>query len=300
MTENSSNSSTALGNTETKAVSKKKQPSPKYNYCFTWNNPEIVPNTLEETLKLICKKFIFQLERGQNGTTHYQGYISLSVKKRITELKKIIHEHIHFEECKGTEEQNVSYCSKSETRLEGPWCYNIYIKRPIKIIETLYPWQQFVVDIIQKEPDERTVHWFWEDTGNVGKSKLAKYLVVKHNALFIDEGKKADLMNLAFNTNWDLTNILVIDIPRENINGTSYKSIEAIKNGMVCNTKYETGVKVFNSPHIIVFCNYPPDVSKLSKDRWRIHNIVELSRQLEKKDSEAFDNEDNPYLVSFV
>lgn len=280
MTLNRSNRSTGLGNTETNPAPTKRQASPKYNYCFTYNNPEIDPNNLIEILKPICKKFIFQLEKGLNETPHYQGFISLIKKARITELKKIIHERIHFEESKGNEEQNVSYCSKTETRIEGPWTFNIYIKKPIKIIETLYPWQQFVIDIIEKEPDDRTVHWFWEDKGNVGKSKLAKYLVVKHQALFIDEGKKSDLMNLAFNTNWDNTNILVIDIPRDNHNGTSYKSIEAIKNGMICNTKYETGVKVFNSPHIIVFCNYPPDTTKLSADRWKIYNITELNKQL--------------------
>lgn len=280
MTKNSSNSTTGLGNTETKPAHSKKQPSMKYNYCFTFNNPQIVPTDLIEILKPLCKKFIFQLEKGANETEHYQGYISLINKNRITNLKKIIHNSIHFEESKGTEEQNVLYCSKTDTRVDGPWIYNMVIKKPIKIISELYKWQQYIVDIIQKEPDERTVHWFWEKDGNVGKSKLAKYLVVVHNALFIDEGKKADLMNLAFNTNWDLTNTLVVDIPRENYNGTSYKSLEAIKNGMICNTKYETGVKVFNSPHIIVFCNYPPDTDKLSADRWSIHNISELKTKL--------------------
>ena len=37
-----------------------------------------------------------------------------------------------------------------------------------------------VVDILKTEPDERTIHWFWEPKGNVGKTTLCKWLVVKH------------------------------------------------------------------------------------------------------------------------
>jgi hypothetical protein len=44
---------------------------------------------------------------------------------------------------------------------------------------------------------------------------------------------------------------------------------------MICNTKYETGVKVFNSPHIFVFANFPPDKpDELSNDRWIIKELL--------------------------
>jgi len=46
--------------------------------------------------------------------------------------------------------------------------------------------------------------------------------------------------------------------------------LESIKNGLIVNTKYETGSKLFNSPHIIVFSNMSPDVSAMSMDRWKI------------------------------
>ena len=44
---------------------------------------------------------------------------------------------------------------------------------------------------------------------------------------------------------------------------------------MICNTKYETGMKLFNSPHLIVFSNFYPDTDKLSADRWKIALINE-------------------------
>jgi len=42
---------------------------------------------------------------------------------------------------------------------------------------------------------------------------------------------------------------------------------------MITNTKFETGVKVFNPPHIVVLSNEYPDTEKVSLDRWCIKEI---------------------------
>ena len=95
--------------------------------------------------------------------------------------------------------------------------------------------------------------------------------------LFIlTKAKKSDLINIIYNIK-EVTSksIIAIDVPRDNGNNVSYKAIEQIKNGMICNTKYETGMKLFNSPHLIVFSNFYPDTDKLSADRWKIALINE-------------------------
>ena len=66
------------------------------------------------------------------------------------------------------------------------------------------------------------------------------------------------------------TKIVVIDLPRNNGNKVSYDAIESIKNGLICNTKFETGSKGFAPPHIVVFANALPEIEKLSADRWNI------------------------------
>lgn len=66
---------------------------------------------------------------------------------------------------------------------------------------------------------------------------------------------------------------VIFDIPRNQGNNVSYSAIESIKNGLICNTKYETGTKVFNSPKIMVFSNMAPDLESLSEDRWKIRNL---------------------------
>lgn len=47
----------------------------------------------------------------QTKTTHYQGYLELKKKKRLTAMKKI-NPTIHWEPAKGTQKQNKTYCSK--------------------------------------------------------------------------------------------------------------------------------------------------------------------------------------------
>ena len=51
--------------------------------------------------------------------------------------------------------------------------------------------------------------------------------------------------------------------------------MECFKNGYVLDTKYEGQKKRFVPPHIFVFSNSLPDISKLSKDRWNIIDINE-------------------------
>jgi len=81
-------------------------------------------------------------------------------------------------------------------------------------------------------------------------------------------------MNIMFKANMDKTNIVVFDLPRNNGNKISYSALESIKDGLIVNTKYETGCKIINAPHIIVFSNKPPEEGEcMSIDKWRIVNL---------------------------
>jgi len=92
------------------------------NWCFTLNNPEIDDNKLEFVLQQLASYYVFQLERGDSGTEHYQGYVQFSARKRLSALKKIL-PGAHWEVAKGNATQNTTYCSKeprlSQTRIFG-------------------------------------------------------------------------------------------------------------------------------------------------------------------------------------
>lgn len=266
-----------FGNTENKKV----RINQLSKYVFTFNNySESDLETLLDVFKNICTKYVFQKEVGESGTPHLQGAIWLKKAMRFTEFK--LSDKIHWEKM-NNEKASMAYCQKSDTATGDVYVWGMKLLRPLKIIKEseLYSWQSELYSKVKNViPNDRTIMWIWEEMGNVGKSAFCKFLVKTEGALFIDEGKKSDLVNLVFNADMDQCDIIVLDIPRANGNSCSYKTLEAFKNGMVCNTKYETGVKLFNPPHIIVFSNYYPEVEELSLDRWEIFKIKDL--QLER------------------
>jgi len=100
-------------------------------WCFTENNPTRT-NLFPDGLPAGIKYCVYQLEKGEAGTPHLQGYIYLTRGQRMSWIKKItsktaegvvftVFERAHLMEAKGNQEQNKKYCTKTEGRLEGPW-----------------------------------------------------------------------------------------------------------------------------------------------------------------------------------
>lgn len=91
-------------------------------WCFTLNNPTTnINETLDKRIEEgTMKYYVYQLEKGENGTPHYQGYIELDKRSKLSAMKKIMYE-AHWEMRKGNQEQCIKYCTKEESRLEGPW-----------------------------------------------------------------------------------------------------------------------------------------------------------------------------------
>lgn len=248
----------AGGNTKIPRVNQAKR------WCFTLNN--WTDQELNELVEIFCNKgihYIIGKEIGAMETPHLQGYIECPKRIRWSELN-IPHNRIHWEKCKGNRDENVKYCSK-----EGNFISNYFT--PLKIINELKPWQLAFEKQLLTEPDGRTIHWAYDKKGGIGKSAFCKYMAVKYNAIVIQGGKLSDIVNIIYNTDMLACRILIIDIPRINENKVSYAAIECILNGMITNTKFETGIKLFNPPHVLCFSNFKPDTSSLSEDRWKIY-----------------------------
>ena len=174
--------------------------------------------------------------------------------------------------------EHQKYCVKQQNEM----LTNCKFPKPISVIDynQFYDWQKEIYELCKTEPDDRSIYWYWEPIGGIGKTQFIKYMVHKENVLFCNGGKYNDIMNLVFNTDMDYCDCIMFDIPRSHGGKISYSSLESIKNGMVCNTKYETGTKLFNSPHVIVFANFPPECpEELSEDRWHIIEIKSESNK---------------------
>lgn len=253
-------------------TNKAKQPPCRLNHFFTYNNYKDEEVALiVSRLKEFAYKGKIQSEIGENGTKHLQGMIWCKTKHRDTEFK--LPKEIHWE--KLLDEKDIrGYCSKEET-WDGKYRFEWGFPKPLKLITPSKNWQQEILELLETEPDDRKVYWYWSEQGGIGKSQFAKYCVAKKNCLFFEEGKKSDIMHLIFEAPEEKLERMIIDVPRANGNNISYKAIESIKNGMIYSPKYEGGYKLFNSPHIIIFANAEPKYYELSSDRWIVKNIDE-------------------------
>lgn len=89
-----------------------------HNWIFTLNNPDIQFEAIWRPDKM--KFLVGQLEKGENGTMHYQGYFRLIKRTRFGGVKKLVPQ-AHLEPRKGTHTQAYDYCTKEDTREGGPW-----------------------------------------------------------------------------------------------------------------------------------------------------------------------------------
>lgn len=94
-------------------------------WCFTINNPsiEILKRLKVESgwNKRYFKFVILQLEKGESGTPHIQGYCVFHNPVRLSSLRKHISDQGHYEVAKGSTQDNIKYCSKFDSKLDGPW-----------------------------------------------------------------------------------------------------------------------------------------------------------------------------------
>lgn len=174
----------------------------------------------------------------------------------------------------------MKYCMKEQSRVMGPWAdHEIYLGQDLlKIFGSLsnpnwYPWQKQVHDeIMLEDPDDRSINWVCDMAGHRGKSKFVKLMGYKFDVPFITYSDTKDAINLI--TKEPAKRGYLFDLSRTKPQLFSkddlYATMESVKNGMLINTKFKTGRYYFNPPHVWVFSNEPPDMKKMSMDRWKL------------------------------
>lgn len=98
------------------------------NLFFTWNNPDITGEQFVERCKPHAQYMVFQLEKGESGTPHFQGVIELKKQQRGQWVMDHICKHAAWFDLI-SETGGPKYCMKDDTRVEGPWEFGTR-KRP--------------------------------------------------------------------------------------------------------------------------------------------------------------------------
>lgn len=234
-------------------------------WFFTFNNYDTNDiDFLTNIFDMDCDKYCFQEEKGENGTNHLQGVVVWKIRKELNYIKRI-NPKIHWEICKNLR-ASVEYCSKALTR-NGVCKYKGFNINIVDIPE--YNLERFkdIDDIVNGKGDFRKIYWVVDVKGNTGKTCYCKNKLLTKGIPVIRGGKSNDINNFVYNWKGDM-NTFLFDIPRCHEGFVSYNAIEQIKDGMLFNGKYETGFRCFNTPNIIIFANFEPELFKLSNDRW--------------------------------
>ena len=146
------------------------------------------------------KRYAFQLEKAPTtGTLHYQWYVRFKGAVPLSRVLKLFPRDcgVHCEIAKGNEQQCVAYCSKDDTRVDGPWLFGedalpgkrSDIVRVREILESgggmrevareIGSYQgikcaEAILKYVEKERDfETEVRWYYGSTGS-GKTRSAK------------------------------------------------------------------------------------------------------------------------------
>jgi len=97
-------------------------------WCFTINNPSTTWNSPADFMADVhghpthkVRYLVFQLEKGDNGTLHWQGYVEFMRSVRFGIVQVLMKGKAHLEPRRGTRSQARMYCMKTDSREDGPW-----------------------------------------------------------------------------------------------------------------------------------------------------------------------------------
>jgi len=102
-------------------------PKQARRFCFTLNNPSDEHHFAIVDLAVNyehTRYLVYQVEKAPStGTVHVQGYCEFDAPHRFSRVLDLLPVGAHVEGARGTAKQNVLYCTKSESRIDGPYEY---------------------------------------------------------------------------------------------------------------------------------------------------------------------------------
>lgn len=258
--------------------------SPVANWKFRCNSDPWTSDSIREWLKLYAKDWCFQFEKGDSGYLHFQGGFSLVKKRRKTELMKLFTEIPIFNYLEPARIKEEIYECKADTRIEGPWRstdVSKRIPRQFQINGDYLPFQQSIIDMVY-EFEGRRVDLIYDEKGNRGKSTMACHCEILHNC--IDSPPLNDFNDIIsacydeIETMKETPRGIFFDLPRAmdktRLHGM-ISAFEQIKKGKLFDKRNHYKKIWIDSPRVIVFSNWVPNLNLLSSDRWQLWEITD-------------------------
>jgi len=133
----------------------------------------------------------------------------------------------------------------------------------------LLDWQESLRLELEEEANDREIMFYVDEDGGKGKTYFQQWMVSKYpdRVQCLGVGKRDDM---TFAVDSDKT-VFFVNVPRGAMEFLQFTVLEQLKDRMVFSTKYQSVMKVLPKvPHVVVFTNEMPDMSKMSQDRYVI------------------------------
>jgi len=141
-------------------------------------------------------------------------------------------------------------------------------------LETMWPWQVEAMALVLKYgQSDRVCLWIWESVGKTGKTRLGLRIKYVYSGFFCQNGK-SEHVACAYNGE----PIVALNYTRKYEGFINYSIIESFKDGQLFSPKYNSNVKAFKPPSVVVFANFPPEVNSLSVDRWDVRQLTKSGK----------------------
>lgn len=218
-----------------------------------------------------AERFVIGIETGKTGYEHWQGRVQFRKPMTLTELLKLqIEAQVDPGHWTPTHVRNFDYCEK-EGNYYRSWEGALARYRDLELKE----WQKQCIAEVLGEQGERQVTVIVDINGNIGKSYLAKHMVVKYGFAYVPAMPNfEDYMFMAMAH--DTAKGFIFDLPRADTiqqKKAMWMAMETIKNGYLYDKRYTFTEKWIEPPKMLVLANEEPPYETLSKDRWRIWTI---------------------------
>jgi hypothetical protein len=191
-----------------------------------------------------------QKEKGQKCKDLYEGVWKAATEGRIDDIP----ERIRFKHIKQIEHIHAKYGRHL------PSCPDIELK----------DWQEEVFEHLQEQPDSRKILIIVDKVGGQGKSTFCRWLLNKLDGVELFAG--GSTRDIAYMVK--SPKIALFDFARCQEDHLPWTAVEQVKNGQVANSKYESKMKYFDTPHVVVFTNHDVPIGVLSADRPHIKDIT--------------------------
>lgn len=137
----------------------------------------------------------------------------------------------------------------------------------------LKEWQSDLMQSLE-EPceDNRSVLFYVDAEGGKGKSWFCRYCLqtLGKRVQLLQPAKRDDLCHAI-----DVEcSIFLFNVARGQMEYLRYEVLESLKDQTIFSPKYESQMKVLPVvPHVVVFCNEEPDLTKMTEDRYNVINL---------------------------